>query len=200
MKTTKALVLLSLFFSLFSCGNEESAAGGIVPATGTSPATEAAGTQAAAAQRRAVLARGNKWVRGIPGIADNAFPALLGEYRLEGLDPQGPEERGPAAFFVYISRESVFFSGDWQRQPGAGNNAVFQRFRGNDLLAAMVLEAGPLQGSWTVVFEFPGGMAAMGLEDAAFNRLIGVWTSRFLYFVSLIKMPGDVSLPAAVVF
>lgn len=200
MKITGILFLLSVFFTLLSCGNEEPAPAGMIPAAGNAPAPEAAGTQVTAAQRRAVLARGNGWVTGIPGIAGNAFPALLGEYRLEGPDLPRAEGEGPAVFFVYIGREPVFFSGDWQRRPGTGSNVVFQRFRGDDFLAATVLETEPDQDSWTVIFEFPGGIAAAGLEDAGFNRLMETWGSRFLYFVSLIKTPGDVSLPAAVVF
>jgi hypothetical protein len=175
MKIPAAFFLMVL---LFSCGSEKP------PPAGTDP--EAAAPQPAV-PREAVLTRGNGWVTGIPGFGSNAFPALSGEYSL-----------GAAVFSVYASREPIFFSDTWQRRPGTGTAAVFQRLVGNTFLAAAVLEAGP--DPWTVVFEFPGGIADTGLEDAAFNRLIGAWSSRFLYFVSLVKTPGDVSLPAAVGF
>jgi hypothetical protein len=162
-----------------------------------------------------VLARGNGWVSGIPGFGNNAFPALAGEYRLEGLARAAGGGGAPpkrAVFSVHTSREPLFFSGPaaygqpgetedaggWQPRPGAGN--VFQRLRGDDFLAVLVLEDGPEQGSWTVIFEFPGGIEALGMGNAGFNQFITAWSARFLYFLSLIKTPGDVSLPAVVNF
>jgi hypothetical protein len=142
-------------------------------------------------------------VSGIPGIAGNAFPALSGAYRLEGRAFQEPGE-GPGAeqavFWVYASRAPVVFSREWQRQPETGNTAVLQRLMGETLLAAAMLEAGPVKAPWTVIFEFPGGVADTGLGNAGLYRLIDAWSSRFLYFASLIKTPGDASLPAVVVF
>jgi hypothetical protein len=195
--------VLFLLLAFFACGNGEP--DGNVPKPGSDPVSGAAPRAAGrgeAVQREAVLTRNNGWVTGIPGIAGNAFPVLAGEYRLEGLEPPktGDGEKPAAGFSVRVSREPVLFSGDWQRRPGTGNNVVLQRFLGNDLLAAAVLGAEPVQGSWTVVFEFPGGIAGTSLENAAFNRLIEAWSSRFLYFASLVKTPGDVSLPAVVVF
>jgi hypothetical protein len=186
--------VLFLLFVLFACKDRETA--GIVPASQTAP-------PAAAVQREAVLTRNNGWVTGVPGFAGNAFPALSGEYRLEGPDlPKTGEGGSPGAavFSVHASRAPLFFSDIWQRRPETGDKTIFQRFRGNDLLAALVLEVGPVQGLWTVVFEFPGGTADMGLENAGFIRLIEAWSSRFIYFASLIKTPGDASLPAVVVF
>jgi hypothetical protein len=152
-----------------------------------------------AAERGAVLTRGNGWVSGVPGFGDNAFPALSGEYRLEGMEtPEAGAKAGTTGFSVRTSRAPLFFSGDWE--PRSGINAVYQRFRGKDFLAAAVLDGGPDLGAWTVIFEFPGGIEESGLGNAGFNRLIGVWSSKFLYFLSLIKTPGDVSLPAVVVF
>jgi hypothetical protein len=147
-----------------------------------------------------VLTRGNGWVSGISGFGDNAFPALSGEYRREGLE--APDSAGGAkaervVFSVCTSKASLFFSGEWQSRPGGGQ-AIFQRFQGEDLLAATVLEGE--QDSWTVIFEFPGGIEESGLGNTGFNRLVGAWSSRFLYFLSFIKNPGDVSLPAVVVF
>ncbi|MDR1863541.1 MAG: hypothetical protein LBQ67_06445 [Treponema sp.] len=191
MKKIRGLFLL---IALFSCKSEKSGPAG--------PLRVPAPPQAAV-RREAVLARGNGWVAGIPGFGSNAFPALAGEYRLGGLEPKAAEEGekpGEAVFSVHASREALFFSDLWRRRPGTGSGIVFQRFEGNALLAAAVLEAGPLQGSWTVIFQFPGGIAEAGLEEAAFSRLIDAWCSRFLYFASLIKTPGDVSLPAVVAF
>jgi hypothetical protein len=186
--------ILFLLFVLFACKDRETAV--IVPAPRAAPPN-------AAVQREAVLTRNNGWVTGVSGFASNAFPALSGEYRLEGPDlretGEGKSSRR-AGFSVHASRAPLFFSDLWQRRPEAGGNTVFQRFLGNDLLAAVVLEVSPAQGLWTVVFEFPGGTADMGLNNAGFIRLIEAWSSRFIYFASLIKTPGDASLPAVVVF
>jgi hypothetical protein len=191
MKMKKATVFFFLCI-LFSCRGEDPV-----------PDKTARTAPPSVAPHEAVLVRGNGWVTGIPGIARNAFPALLGVYRLEGLEFQEPEEGAgteKAVFWVYAGREPVVFSGDWQRRPETGNNGVLQRLRGKDLLAATVIEAGPVQGSWTVIFEFPGGILDTGLESAGLGRLIEAWSSRFLYFVSFIKTPGDASLPAVVFF
>jgi hypothetical protein len=188
---------------LFSCGSEKPAIPAADPASPAEAApVEAPPAEAApkpAGERVAVLVRGNGWVSGISGFGDNAFPALSGEYRLEGAEfPEtaGSAKAGRAVFSVRTSRAPLFFSGEWQSRPGAG--AVFQRFQGEDLLAATVLEDN--QGPWIVVFEFPGGIAESGLGDTGFNRLVGAWSSRFLYFLSFIKTQGDVSLPAVVAF
>ena len=53
---------------------------------------------------------------------------------------------------------------------------------------------------WIAVFEFPMGLKETGLGADTFNRLIQVWTSKFLYFLSLSKTIVDVSLPAIVEF
>jgi hypothetical protein len=200
MKKTVILVLLCILF--FSCENEDPIGTEAAPETASDAAPPAPAVRREAAQKRAVLARSSGWVTGIPGIASNAFPAFGGEYWLEGLEtPEtGGGEGGRAVFSVHASREPVFFSGGWQRRPGTGNNIVLQRFRGNDLLAALVLEAGPARDSWTVIFEFPGGITGMGLENAGFISLIEAWRSRFLYFASLSKTPAGISLPAVVDF
>jgi hypothetical protein len=139
---------------------------------------------------------------GFPGFGDNAFPSLYGEYRLEFPDqPPSGGASGPGVFSLWLSGEALYFpEGLWEGRPGTGGYRILQRKEGESLLAATVLDGGPNHGLWTAAFQFPRGLEPLGLDDSGANQLIRAWVSRFLYFLSLVKTPGEVSLPAVVSF
>jgi hypothetical protein len=160
-----------------------------------------------AQNRRAVLDRGNEWVRGIPGFENPALSALYGEYRLEIPAGQavpgeaGEGEAGDRRCRVWLIGETLPFSGDsWQPRTLIFGSALWQRREGEALLAGFSFDGGTGLGSWTAVFRFPGGLAAAGLDDPGANALIERWLNRFRYFLSLIKSPADLSFPAVIAF
>jgi hypothetical protein len=156
------------------------------------------GAAASSQERNVVLLKGNQWVRGFPGFDAGAVSALYGEYRLEtaGTAPAAPI----AVFSIWLSMEPLFFREQiWERRPGITGFRAVQRGENGDLLVALPSGGGNLNG-WTILFQFPGGLSGMNLDNEEADRLIGVWTNRFLYFYSLIKSPADVSLPAVVGF
>jgi hypothetical protein len=178
--------------------------------------TGAAVTAAGAQERRAVLVRGNVWVRGIPGFGNNVFPALFGEYRLEfpGPGDSGAAPAAPAApqtggeaekrdqvFSIWLSGEPLHFAeGSWRPRGGLPGIAPMESRDGEALLFGFSFSGGVNLGTWTAVFQFPRGLEAAGLDESSANALAGRWTDRFLYFLSFIKNPADVSLPAVFAF
>jgi hypothetical protein len=175
----------------------------------------------AAQDRNAVMVRGNAWQTGIPGFGSNSFSALSGEYRLDyplGTVFSGSEkvveaekttkalneDSEKAVFSVWISGEPLFFSQSlWQERPllrGSGITQAAQRVSEGAFLIGFLFSGGDEIGSWTVLFQFPRGIGAAGLNEADANRLITAWISRFRYFLSLIKTSSDISLPAIVKF
>jgi hypothetical protein len=174
----------------------------LLPALAALPAGPA-GTAAAqsAGRRGAILVRGNRWVTGVPGFGDNAFPALKGEYRLEMSGPAGedrPAEGRPAEapdFSIWLSAEPLVFSeGLWR--PRSGVPGALEREDGEGRYVSLPLSGD--RGAWTAVFLFHGTQAPP--DDASLNRLLGAWTDRFLYYSSLVKIVTDVSMPAVVYF
>jgi hypothetical protein len=143
---------------------------------------------------RAILVRGNGWVTGISGLGDNVFPALAGQYRLETAEG----DRSPAetsAFSIWLTTEPlVFAEGTWQ--PRNGLPGALERESGEGRFISLPLSTE--RGAWTAVFLFHAG--AVIPDAAGINRLVNAWTDRFLYYVSLIKIPTDVSMPAVVSF
>jgi hypothetical protein len=161
--------------------------------------TAFAAPEARAQSRRAVLDRGNVWVTGIPGLGDNRLSALFGEYRLEIPVEAGeslPEDRRCR---IWLTGEALPFTGDWQLRTRISGTAVLQRQEGEDLLTGFSLSGGPGLGSWAAVFLFPRGAVA-GLDDPGIDALMSRWLNRFLYFLSLIKTPSDLSFPAVFTF
>jgi hypothetical protein len=159
-----------------------------------------------AQNRRAVLDRGKGRVTGRPGLGDNTFSALFGEYRLE--IPAAVPEEGKAAeegasedrrCRVWLSGETLSFAGDWQPRTRISGVLVSQRQEGEALLTGFSFSGGEGLGSWTAVFLFPRGTAT-GLDDPGINALMTRWLNRFLYFLSLIKKPADLSFPAVFTF
>jgi hypothetical protein len=152
--------------------------------------------------RQAVLDRGNIWVKEIPGFENPALSALYGEYYLEfpaGAAPEaGEAETGGPRCQVWLAGEALSFPGGWQPRTRISGIAVSQRREGDTLLAGFSFSGGPGLGSWTAVFQFSQGAA--GLDDPGANALMGRWLDRFRYFLSLIKTPADVSLPAVFAF
>jgi hypothetical protein len=154
---------------------------------------------AGAQERRAVLSRGNTWVTGIPGFGTNVFPAMFGEYRLE-LPPAGAAQ-GERLFSAWLCGEPLHFTeGAWQPRSGIPGISAVQQRDGEARLFGFSFSGGTNLGVWTAVFQFPQGIEAAGLDEAAVNALIGTWVERVRYFLFLIKNPADVSLPAVFTF
>jgi hypothetical protein len=142
-----------------------------------------------------ILMSGNRWVTGVPGFGDNAFPALTGQYRLEMTDPaEGGQPPAETPFFsIWLTAEPLVFpEGSWR--PRSGLSGVLERESGEGRFISLPLSAE--RGAWTAVFLFYGPAP----DDASLNRLIGAWTDRFLYYFSLVKILTDVSMPAVVYF
>jgi hypothetical protein len=133
----------------------------------------------------AILTQGNLWQPGIPGFGENAFQALYGSYRLEG------SEFDAEVFSVWMAREPLYFGNEWQTGTAIGGLEAYRSTQGNRQFIGFYLQ----EGAWTAVFEMPAS-----LGEARMNRLIEAWIGRFLYFFSLAKGPGEISLPAVVNF
>jgi hypothetical protein len=149
-----------------------------------------------------LLVRGNYWTHGISGFGHNRFSALTGEYRLDGVSGEAAANKngGANTFFVYLTREPLYFSEEWQTgRRGMTDIEIFQREGEEGFLAAVPLDDGR-GASWVAVFRFPFGLEAAGLNDNDFNHILRIWIRRFSYFLSLAKTPGELSLPAAVEF
>ncbi|MDR0876952.1 MAG: hypothetical protein LBN21_02780 [Treponema sp.] len=151
-------------------------------------------TAAAAAQEHsAVMIKGNSWITGIPGFGANVFPAISAEYR-----------SGDTTFSIWVSGEPLVFSqAVWESRTlprGSRLTGVMQRDNGGTLLVGFPLNSENETGAWTVLFQFPRRTADTGFDDAGADRLIAAWTSRFRYFMSLVKTASDISLPAVVTF
>ncbi|MDR1100059.1 MAG: hypothetical protein LBL28_06215 [Treponema sp.] len=157
--------------------------------------------RAGAQDRRAVLDRGNIWVRGIPGLGNNVLPALFGEYRLElsAGEDAGEAETGEPRCRIWLCGEALTFPGDsWQRRTQIAGVPIVQKEEESARLLGFSFSGGTALGVWTAVMQFPPETA--GLDEPGINALIGRWLNRFLYFLSLIKSPADVSLPAVFTF
>ena len=152
----------------------------------------------AGAEREAVLLKGNDWITGLPGFDINGFPALSGVYRLEGLDIADGSDTGERGFYVYVTRELLFIGEEWQ-PANTGSVAYFERHEEEEFFAALILEDSQ-GGSWTIVFHFPFGLNAAGLDPDLFGAVFRNWTNRFQYFLFQINSPADLSLPAVVEF
>ena len=141
------------------------------------------------------MVRGNYWAHGIPGFGANSFSALTGDYRIDGLSDgtAGQEELS-----VYLTAETLYFSGDWQ-QRDTGDIRTFQQTSAEGFFTAAVLDDGR-GNNWTAVFRFPRALAEAGFSIETYNLIIRAWTQRFLYFISLTKNPQEFSLPAVVEF
>jgi len=168
------------------------------PAISEEPVINSPAAEVQAETRRqgrvAILIRGNEWINGIPGIDDNGFPALTGEYRIQAAGTGESRE-----FSVYLSQESIHFNDDWQQRKGTGSTQVYQTSTDEGFMAAASLDDG--KGVlWTALFLFPNGIEGSGLSDDAFNQMLRVWLSRLLYFLSLAKTTGEISIPAVVEF
>jgi hypothetical protein len=167
------------------------------------------GAAAGAQERRAILYQGNSWLGGIPGFGDQV-PALFGEYRFEfpGDDAPGEHalpgdggETGERRCFVWLTGGTLpFAEGTWRPRPPLAGTAVWERRDGDARFWGLSFSGGENLGLWSAVFQFPRGIEAAGLDEAGVTALIGRWQNRFLYFLSLIKNPADVSLPAVLAF
>jgi hypothetical protein len=160
--------------------------------------------------RRAVLNRGNGWVKGVPGFGVNAFDALYGDYRLDPPDPAAPAAGDPSGgetpgFSVWVTRAPLYLDGEiWRNRPGISGSGARWRVAGERSFFAAALGSGGE--GLTAVFEFPavsdgrGGAEVPALPGDLVNRIVSNWVIRFNYFYALIKTPGDMSLPAVVAF
>jgi hypothetical protein len=134
-------------------------------------------------ERRMILEKGNVWTTGIPGFGENALPALSGTYSIAA--PDGTAD----TFTVWLCRETLYYD-DWDIRTGIWSEdfRVLEKHGGNGLLIAA-----PFNETWTSVFSFPGGS---GLSQNDIDRIIGIYRSRFLYFLPLAHSSSDISLPA----
>jgi hypothetical protein len=143
--------------------------------------------------RRAILSRGNEMVRGLPGFAENAFPALYGHYRLElpGLTGTAPD------FSLWLCREPLYLSDTrWRLTLSGGDYSRYHQTEAAGLLVAVLPDG---EEPWTVLFRFPAA-SCRALEPVGLTRLIEAWLARFFYFASLAEDPQAISLPAALTF
>lgn len=140
------------------------------------------------AGRRLILTRGNHWIYGIPGFGANNFPALMGEYRISSAENTG-------VFWVYLTREVLFFSQDWQ--PAGANNQRFERSGEDGFFAAFRVDARGVY--WFVVFRFPPGFET-AFSAGDFALLYQAWTDSLLDFLPPAGRIADTSLPAVVEF
>jgi hypothetical protein len=139
--------------------------------------------------RRGILSRGNELVKGLPGFAENAFPALHGQYLLELPDRAGPAP----GFSLWLCREPLYFAdAAWRLTLGGGYSRYDQTDAAGLLIAVLPDGAEP----WTVLFRFPEE-TCRALTPADRTRLIEAWLARFLYTASLAEDPEALSLPAA---
>jgi hypothetical protein len=133
--------------------------------------------------RRMILEKGNVWTTGIPGFGENALSALSGTYSIAA--PDGTAD----TFTVWLCRETLCYDG-WENRGGIWSEdfRVLEKYGGDGLLVAA-----PFGETWTGIFSFPG---ASDLSRNDIDRIIGIYRSRFLYFLTLIHSGSDISLPA----
>jgi hypothetical protein len=144
-----------------------------------------------AQNQRAVLIRGNSWITEKDTFSIGTSTVLFGEYAVE------TQAAAQSGFFVRVSGGSLLLTGDrWQPRPGAGS--LLQRQEDSSLVIGFLFAGGADMGAWTVLFQFPQSDGL--IDDAAINRLIDAWTGRFRYFLSMVKVASDMSLPAVVNF
>jgi hypothetical protein len=128
-----------------------------------------------------VLTEGNYRVAGVPGFGENALAAIAGRYRVS-----------PAAgceIAVWLTREVLYYEG-WQVRTTASTEE-FPVMENGPLIAARFNEA------WTAVFDFSG---AGELSQNDIDRVIGIYRTRFMYFLTLASRDSDISLPASMDF
>jgi len=142
-----------------------------------------------------ILTRGNNWIRGIPGFGINGFPALTGDYKIDGLDFE---------FSVYVTMEQLFFTDEWQAKTGLGNLEAYKSSQisldddEQDLIAVLIEDGRDFV--WTAVFRFPEADSAGGPDEVLLDRMIRVWAARLSYFLFLSDSPQNLSLPGALEF
>jgi hypothetical protein len=134
-------------------------------------------------ERRMILEKGNIWATGIPGFGENALTALSGTYSITA--PDGTAD----TFTVWLCRETLYYDG-WDIRAGIWSEdfRVLEKRDRNGLLIAA-----PFNETWTGIFNFPGGS---DLSQNDIDRIIGIYRSRFLYFLPLARSSSDISLPA----
>jgi hypothetical protein len=132
-----------------------------------------------------ILEKGNAWTIGVPGFGENALPALSGVYRVVT-----PDETADAGLFtVWLCREPLYYD-DWDIRAGIWPEdfRVLEKYGRDGLLVAA-----PFSEIWTGIFSFPGDSE---LSPNDVDRIIGIYRSRFLYFLTLARSSSDISLPA----
>jgi hypothetical protein len=130
--------------------------------------------------RRMVLEKGNAWTTGIPGFGENALPALSGVYSIA-------DGTADTLFTVWLCRETLYYD-DWDIRAGIWPEdfRVLEKHAG-------LLVAVPFNETWTGIFSFSSDS---NLSRNDVDRIIGIYRSRFLYFLALAHSNSDISLPA----
>jgi hypothetical protein len=136
---------------------------------------------------RMILEEGNAWTTGIPGFGENALPALSGTYSVTTPGGTG------TLFAVWLCRETLYYD-DWNIRTGIWSEdfRVMEKYG-----RAGLLVAAPFNEAWTGIFSFP---ADSELFQNDIDRIIGIYRSRFLYFLTLARSSSDISLPARMDF
>ena len=158
-----------------------------------------------AQSQRAVMVRGNQWITENPGFGSEEITALFGEYQIEfapSKAAQNEAARDEAARLFYVRASAnprLLSASGWLPRTGS---AYLQRQEAGYLFVGLPFDGGTNFGTWTIIFQFPlPEETGTGFWDAAtINRLVGVWISRFRYFLSRVKISSDMSLPAVVDF
>jgi hypothetical protein len=146
------------------------------------------------AQRRAILLRGNEWVRGVPGFGENAFPAIFGAYRLDDPDREmvtSYSSAEEAAFSVWVCHEALFFDDNWQLLPDIGGYPARRYLKDDNLFLAISFDS-RIGRPWDAVFIFARDIP----DNSWLNQFIEAWIIRFLHFLT--ETDEQLSLPAIV--
>jgi hypothetical protein len=144
-------------------------------------------------QRRAILLRGNEWVRGIPGFEKNAFLAIFGAYRLDNIDREPDFSTAEeAAFSVWVCQEALFYDENWLLLPDIGGHPAHRYLKDNNLFVAVSFESRTRR-SWDAVFRFARDIP----YNSWLNQFIEAWVFAFLRFMAetdeLLSLPAIVS-------
>ena len=146
---------------------------------------------------RALLVEGSRQVAGLPGLSQNAFPALTGTYAyrpVSSVQPGSPEAASPDTKTImlrlWFTRQALLYPESWVPPapscvgvPGA--SSILAAPAEPDGSYLWVVRAS----IYSLFIRFPGDM-----PDPC--RFVSVLVERFAFFFRYAESPGDVSFPA----